>query len=64
MDDAAADRAPLMLVHGAWLSSRSWENFAEYFRNRDFTVSAPEWPRKQGDVEQLREDANEIEGLA
>ena len=52
-----------MLVHGAWLSARSWENFADYFRDRGFTVSAPEWPRKHGDVEQLREATEELEGL-
>jgi len=63
VDDAATDRTPLMLIHGAWLSSRSWENFSEYFRDRGFDVSAPEWPRKQGDVEELREDADAIEGL-
>ena len=58
-----SDRIPLMLIHGAWLSSRSWENFSEYFRKRGFAVSAPEWPRKHGDVEQLREDSDELAGL-
>jgi pimeloyl-ACP methyl ester carboxylesterase len=57
-----SDRIPLMLIHGAWLSSRSWENFAEYFDKRGFAVSAPEWPRKQGDVEELRADAEDREG--
>jgi pimeloyl-ACP methyl ester carboxylesterase len=57
------DRIPLMLIHGAWLSARSWESFADYFDKRGFAVSAPEWPRKHGDVEQLREDADEIAGL-
>jgi pimeloyl-ACP methyl ester carboxylesterase len=32
---------PLILIHGAWLSARSWENYAEYFRKRGFAVSAP-----------------------
>jgi len=59
----ADDRTPLMLIHGAWLSSRSWENFAGYFGDRGFAVSAPEWPRKVGDVEQLREDADAVKGL-
>jgi pimeloyl-ACP methyl ester carboxylesterase len=59
----AADRTPLMLIHGAWLSSRSWETFTEYFRDRGFAVSAPEWPRKRGDVEELREATDEIKGL-
>jgi pimeloyl-ACP methyl ester carboxylesterase len=58
-----SDRIPLMLIHGAWLSSRSWENFADYFGKRGFAVSAPEWPRKHGDVEELREDAQELAGL-
>jgi pimeloyl-ACP methyl ester carboxylesterase len=59
----AATRSPLMLIHGAWLSSRSWDPFAEYFRERGYDVSAPEWPRKQGDVEELREATEAIEGL-
>src|SRR5207247_8762352 len=52
-----------MLIHGAWLSSRSWDTFSEYFRDRGFAVSAPEWPRKKGDVEELREATDAIEGL-
>jgi alpha-beta hydrolase superfamily lysophospholipase len=56
-------RIPLMLIHGAWLSARSWENFADYFQKRGFAVSAPEWPRKQGDVEELRAEADELKGL-
>jgi pimeloyl-ACP methyl ester carboxylesterase len=61
--ESTASGTPLMLIHGAWLSSRSWENFSDYFRSRGFAVSAPEWPRKQGDVEELREAADNIKGL-
>jgi hypothetical protein len=57
------DRIPLMLIHGAWLSAWSWENFADYFGKRGFDVSVPEWPRKHGDVEELREATEELEGL-
>lgn len=56
-------RIPLILIHGAWLSARSWERFDDYFTRRGFAVSAPEWPRKHGDVEALREDAGELAGL-
>jgi pimeloyl-ACP methyl ester carboxylesterase len=56
-------RIPLMLIHGAWLSARSWETYADYFGKRGFAVSAPEWPRKQGDVEELRKTAEETAGL-
>jgi pimeloyl-ACP methyl ester carboxylesterase len=52
-----------MLIHGAWLSTNSWEPFAGYFGERGFAVSTPEWPRKHGDVEQLRRDADALRGL-
>jgi len=61
--EASTDRTPLMLIHGAWLSSRSWDNFADYFEHRGYDVSAPEWPRKEGDVEELREATEDLEGL-
>jgi pimeloyl-ACP methyl ester carboxylesterase len=52
-----------MLIHGAWLTSKSWDNFAGYFDDRGFDVSAPEWPRKHGGVEELREASDELKGL-
>jgi len=54
---------PLVLIHGAWLSARSWETYADYFGKRGFAVSAPEWPRKHGDVAEMRESADESVGL-
>jgi pimeloyl-ACP methyl ester carboxylesterase len=54
---------PLVLIHGAWLSARSWENYDDYFGTRGFAVSAPEWPRKHGDVEEMRETADDSAGL-
>jgi pimeloyl-ACP methyl ester carboxylesterase len=54
---------PLVLIHGAWLSARSWENYSDYFARRGFAVSTPEWPRKYGDVEELRETAEASAGL-
>jgi pimeloyl-ACP methyl ester carboxylesterase len=57
------DRTHLMFVHGAWLSARSWETYADYFGKKGYDVSAPEWPRKHGDVEEMRETAADSEGL-
>lgn len=56
-------KIPMVLIHGAWLSSRSWENYSDYFSKRGFDVHAPEWPRKHGDVEEMRESAEESAGL-
>jgi pimeloyl-ACP methyl ester carboxylesterase len=61
--EASTDRTPMMLIHGAWLSSSSWANFADYFEHRGYDVSAPEWPRKDGDVEELREATEDLKGL-
>ena len=65
MDVSAADNGqiPLVLVHGAWLSARSWENYEDYFAQRGFAVAAPEWPRKHGDVQEVRESAADVAGL-
>jgi len=54
---------PLMLIHGAWLTAASWENYADYFGRRGFAVSAPEWPRKQGNVDEIRDSAEASAGL-
>ena len=61
--ETSTDRTPMLLIHGAWLSSNSWDNFADYFGHRGYDVSAPEWPRKEGDVEELREATEDLEGL-
>lgn len=53
----------MILIHGAWLSARSWENYVAYFSEHGYEVTAPEWPRKHGDVEELREDTSELAGL-
>jgi pimeloyl-ACP methyl ester carboxylesterase len=53
----------VMLIHGAWLSARSWENYVDYFGSRGYDVTAPEWPRKIGDVEEMRETAEGSAGL-
>jgi pimeloyl-ACP methyl ester carboxylesterase len=62
-DTAGNGQIPLLLIHGAWLSARSWERYADYFTQRGFAVTAPEWPRKYGDVEEMRETADESAGL-
>jgi alpha-beta hydrolase superfamily lysophospholipase len=51
------------MIHGAWLSARSWETYVDFFSQRGFAVSAPEWPRKQGDVEDMRKTADDSAGL-
>jgi pimeloyl-ACP methyl ester carboxylesterase len=53
----------MVLIHGAWLASNSWEHFAGYFTDRGYDVIAPEWPRKHDDVADQRADPEELAGL-
>jgi pimeloyl-ACP methyl ester carboxylesterase len=56
-------KGQIVFIHGLWLTSRSWEHFETYFAEQGFDVIAPEWPRKQGDVEEIRRTADSVAGL-
>src|ERR1700712_4881944 len=54
----------MILIHGAWLASNSWDDFAAYFGARGYAVTAPEWPRKAPDVAGQRGEAvTDLAGL-
>ena len=53
----------IVFIHGLWLTSRSWENFEQYFTEKGYDVVAPEWPRKQGDIDEIRRTADTVAGL-
>jgi pimeloyl-ACP methyl ester carboxylesterase len=53
----------IVLIHGLWLSPRSWENFRKYYELRGFRVLAPAWPGIKGDVEHLRQDPSGLSGI-
>lgn len=44
----------IMLIHGAWLNSRSWENWKARYEAKGYTVVAPDWPGDEGDPADLR----------
>ena len=54
---------PIVLIHGLWLSPRSWEGWKERFQARGHQVLAPAWPRMEGDVEEIRRDPSPLNGL-
>jgi non-heme chloroperoxidase len=53
----------IVFIHGAWLASNSWDRFAAFFAESGYATLAPEWPRKSGDVADLREAAAGVAGL-
>lgn len=44
----------IMLVHGAWLNSKSWEGWKAHYEAKGFNVVAPDWPSDDGDPADLR----------
>ena len=34
----------VLLIHGAWLNSRSWDAVKARYEAKGFTVVAPDWP--------------------
>lgn len=44
----------IMLIHGAWLNSLSWEGFKARYEAAGFTVYSPDWPHDDRNPAQLR----------
>lgn len=44
----------IVLIHGAWLNSRSWEGFKARYEARGYTVLTPDWPFDDRPPEELR----------
>jgi pimeloyl-ACP methyl ester carboxylesterase len=53
----------IVLVHGLWLTPRSWEGWKGRFESSGHQVLAPAWPRMQGEVEDIRRDPSPLNGL-
>lgn len=45
----------IVLIHGAWLNSRSWDAVKARYESQGFTVVAPDWPYDDRSPEALRE---------
>jgi non-heme chloroperoxidase len=39
-----ATKTPIVLIHGLWMTPKSWITWAEYFRARGHEVIVPGWP--------------------
>ncbi|MFL5758950.1 MAG: alpha/beta hydrolase [Thermomicrobiales bacterium] len=50
----------IMLIHGLYLTPRSWDGWIDRFQQKGFQVLAPAWPGLEGEVEQLKADPSPI----
>ncbi|HEY5848262.1 MAG TPA: alpha/beta hydrolase [Microlunatus sp.] len=53
----------VVLVHGLWMTPRSWEGWVRYYEDKGFTVIAPPYPGFEIEVEALRENPDLIADL-
>jgi pimeloyl-ACP methyl ester carboxylesterase len=62
---SASNGAPdtIVLIHGLWLTPRSWEHWIERYQARGYRVLAPAWPGMEEEVEALNADPSPIASL-
>jgi pimeloyl-ACP methyl ester carboxylesterase len=53
----------IVLVHGLWLTPRSWEGWIDRYQRVGYNVLAPSWPGLEGEVEAIRKDPSALKGL-
>jgi alpha-beta hydrolase superfamily lysophospholipase len=53
-----------VLIHGLWMTPRSWEHWVSHYTDRGYKVFAPAYPGLGVEVEALREDPSPIEALS
>jgi pimeloyl-ACP methyl ester carboxylesterase len=53
----------IVLIHGLWLTPRSWERWIDRYTSRGYRVLAPAWPGMEAEVEALNADPSPIARL-
>ena len=53
----------IVLIHGLWMTPRSWEHWAERYRSKGYNVLTPAWPGMEVEVEALNADPSPLETL-
>jgi pimeloyl-ACP methyl ester carboxylesterase len=53
----------IVMIHGLWMTPRSWEHWKERYEGRGYTVHTPAWPGFEGEVEALNADPSPMNDL-
>ena len=53
----------IVLIHGFWVTPRSWEHWIDHYEARGFRVLAPAYPGFEVEVEALNVDPSPIEAV-
>jgi alpha-beta hydrolase superfamily lysophospholipase len=60
---ATSPQDTVVLIHGLWMTPRSWEHWKERYESRGHEVIVPAWPGLEVEVEALRADPRPLAGL-
>lgn len=65
MADVTVSTKPdtIVMIHGLWMTPRSWEHWGKRYEARGYTVHAPPWPGFEGEVEALNADPSPMDDL-
>jgi pimeloyl-ACP methyl ester carboxylesterase len=63
MTDPHAKPNTIVLIHGFWVTPRSWENWINHYEARGYRVIAPSYPGFEVEVEALNADPTPIEAV-
>jgi pimeloyl-ACP methyl ester carboxylesterase len=63
MNTADANPTTIVLIHGFWVTPRSWEHWKAHYEAKGYTVLTPAYPGFEVEVEALRADPTPIEQL-
>jgi len=58
----SADSQPIVLIHGMWMTPRSWDSWVDHYADRGYRAIAPAWPGVR-DPEETRRDPSALKGL-
>ena len=53
----------IVMIHGLWMTPRSWEHWKERYEARGYEVHTPAWPGLEGEVEALNADPSPMDDL-
>jgi len=59
----AADSPTIILIHGMWMTPRSWDNWIDHYTDRGYRAIAPGWPGIDKEPEEIRRDPSPLKGL-
>src|SRR5947207_7523414 len=53
----------IVLIHGLWLTPKSWEGWTDRYQKAGYKVIAPPWPGLEGEIEEIRRNPSALKAL-